>query len=309
MTEETDKMKDLLIKLQILTNGLVEERKKSKNYLDKIKHLEKMLQQKDNEVVELTKQKFELQAQLTFEKSKKPVKQNNKLTETQINQYEEVINEQGFKLRELDAKMKNEKEIFAQQKAQFKNIINEQNSQITDLKEKYQNSLKTNKQLMEQQETVNEKILKFEEEKKQYDQNFRRYQNDKVIVQNKNVELSNQLDELRKEKYEKENEIEELKKKNEDLSIQLIQMKTNLINKQLTPKSFKVEMIKPKKYIEIVLQKNKELDNYEMVIKGRSKKEEHINLLDISIFEINIKDKNRIDIVYMVSKNNFLNFV
>ena len=31
MTEETDKMKDLLIKLQILTNGLVEERKKSKN--------------------------------------------------------------------------------------------------------------------------------------------------------------------------------------------------------------------------------------------------------------------------------------
>ena len=70
MAEETDKMKDLLIKLQILTNGLVEERKKSKNYLDKIKHLEKMLQQKDNELVELTKQKFELQAQLTFEKSK-----------------------------------------------------------------------------------------------------------------------------------------------------------------------------------------------------------------------------------------------
>ena len=43
MSEETDKMKDLLIKLQILTNGLVEERKKSKNYLEKIKELEKML--------------------------------------------------------------------------------------------------------------------------------------------------------------------------------------------------------------------------------------------------------------------------
>ena len=49
MTEENDKMKDLLIKLQILTNGLVEERKKSKNYLEKIKDLEKILQKKDNE--------------------------------------------------------------------------------------------------------------------------------------------------------------------------------------------------------------------------------------------------------------------
>ena len=43
---EDEKTKDLLIKLQILTNGLLEEKKKSQNYLDKIKELEKMLQKK-----------------------------------------------------------------------------------------------------------------------------------------------------------------------------------------------------------------------------------------------------------------------
>ena len=113
---------------------------------------------------------------------------------------------------------------------------------------------------------------------------------------------------LRKEKNEKESEIEELKKKNEDLSLQLIQMKTNLINKQLTTKSFKVELVKPKKILEIIFQKNNDLDNYEMVIKGRSKKDEHINLLDVSKFEISEKDKNKVDIEYMVSKNN-INFL
>ena len=45
-----DKTKDLLIKLQILTNGLIEERKKSKNYLEKIRVLEKCFQQNDKEV-------------------------------------------------------------------------------------------------------------------------------------------------------------------------------------------------------------------------------------------------------------------
>ena len=64
---EDKKTKDLLIKLQILTNGLIEERKKSQNYLNKIKELEKILQAKDNEIVILSKVKFDLQTDLTFE--------------------------------------------------------------------------------------------------------------------------------------------------------------------------------------------------------------------------------------------------
>ena len=306
MTEETNKMKDLLIKLQILTNGLVEERKKSKNYLDKIKELEKMLQQKDNEVVDLTKQKFELQANLTFERSKK-VKTNSKkknIDENQINHYEEIINEQGFRLRDLNNKLINEKESFIQQKEQFQLLIKQQTQQIVDLKQKFEKIDKENTELVKRQENINLMLKKFEEEKKEYSEKFESYQTDKVKVQNKNVELQNLLDEVRKENYEKDKEILELKKKNEDISIQLNEMKKLIVNKQLTPKSFKVEMIKlPKKTIEILFQKNKEMENYEIVIKGKSKKgeDEHINILDVSSFLINDKDKNRVDIEYMVS--------
>ena len=308
MAQENDKMKDLLIKLQILTNGLVEERKKSKNYLDKIKELEKMLQQKDNEVVDLTKQKFELQANLTFERSKK-VKTNSKkknIDENQINHYEEIINEQGFRLRDLNNKLINEKESFIQQKEQFQLLIKQQTQQIVDLKQKFEKIDKENTELVKRQENINLMLKKFEEEKKEYSEKFESYQTDKVKVQNKNVELQNLLDEVRKENYEKDKEILELKKKNEDISIQLNEMKKLIVNKQLTPKSFKVEMIKlPKKTIEILFQKNKEMENYEIVIKGKSKKgeDEHINILDVSSFLLNDKDKNRVDIEYTVSIN------
>ena len=305
MEQENDKMKDLLIKLQILTNGLVEERKKSKNYLDKIKELEKILQQKDNEIVDLTKQKFELQANLTFERSKK-VNTNTKkknIDENQINHYEEIINEQGFRLRELNNKLINEKESFSQQKEQFQLLIKQQSQQIVDLKQKFEKIDKENTELVKRQENINLMLKKFEEEKKEYSEKFESYQEDKVKVQNKNVELQNLLDEARKENYEKDKEIEELKKKNEDISIQLNDMKKLIVNKQLTPKAFKVEMIKSKKVIEILFQKNKEMDNYEIVIKDKSKKgeDEHINILDVSSFLINDKDKNRVDIEYMVS--------
>lgn len=304
MTEGNDKMKDLLIKLQILTNGLVEERKKSKNYLEKIKDLEKILQQKDNEVVELTKQKFDLQASLTFEKSKKPAKTNKKknVDESQINKYEEIINEQGFRLRDLNCKLNNEKETFEQQKLQFQNLIKEQGNKIIDLKEKYERSIEENKELNKNQEIINQMVENFKKEKKEYDMKFEAYQKDKVKVQNKNVELQNELDLLRKENYEKDKEIKELKKKNDDMGVQLNDMKNNLLNKKLSPKTFKVEMLKPKKTIEIKFQQNREEDKYEMVIKGKKGKDndEYINLLDINSFQMNTKDPCRVDIDYTV---------
>lgn len=308
MKEEKNKIKDLLIKLQILRNGLIDERKKNKNYLDKIKDLEAILQRKDNEIVELTKKKFDLEANLLFEKSKKPqIKQNKKknIDESQVNKYEEIINEQGFRLRNLNSQLQDEREAFDQQKIQFQTLITLQNQKFDDLQKKYDKVNKENIELSKNQENVNLMLKKFEEEKKEYLEKFERYQNDKIEVQNKNVEYQEQLDKLRKERFDSKKEIEELKKKNDDMAIKLNEMKILLVNKKLTKKSFKVEMIgKGKKLIEIVFQRNAMMDNYEMIIKGKNKNEseEHINLLDIINFQNNDKDKNRVDIKYIVSK-------
>ena len=108
--KEELKIKDLLIKLQVLTNGLIEERKKSQGYLDRIKEYEESLQKKDAEIVELTKEKFDLKSKLTLERSKQaPAKKNesyfssflNKIIEkpvddSKVTKLEEKINQQKF---------------------------------------------------------------------------------------------------------------------------------------------------------------------------------------------------------------------
>ena len=133
-------------------------------------------------------------------------------------------------------------------------------------------------------------------------QNLIKLKDDNNEKENEIVELRNRLDKLGQDKSKNEKEIEDLKKKNENLEIKLNEMQLTLFNKKLNAKSFKVEIYKSKKQIEIIFQQNIKEDIYEMVIKGKNKKEneEHINLLDIDSFLINDKDKNRIDIEYNV---------
>ena len=307
---EDEKTKDLLIKLQILTNGLIEERKKSQSYLDRIKELEKILQTKDNEIVSLSKAKFDLQADLTFERSKRDSKQGSKKfsKEMQIEQYEEIINEQGYKLRNINNQLINERENFEQQKTDFQTIIKAQTAKMEELKQLLEKERKENTDLRKKQYDIDLMLKEYEEDKVQYTEQFARYQNDKIETQKKNLEIQETIDKLRKESFEKEKQINDLVKNSEKLANQLNDMKSAIVNKQLTKKSFTVEMMgKGKKIIEIIFQKKQDSDSdkdeYEMSIINKSKNEiiEVINLLDISGFQINEKDKNRVDISYTVS--------
>ena len=310
---DDEKTKDLLIKLQILTNGLIEERKKSQNYLDKIKELEKMLQKKDDEIILLSKAKFDLQADLTFERSKKSTKQSNKkfTKEMQLEKYEEIINEQGYKLRNLNNQLTSEKELFEQQKSDFQTMIKTQSDQLLSLKNSLERERKENFDLKKKIEETKEMLKIYEVEKIKNDAIFERYQHDKIQVQNKNVELQATIDKLRKDNFEKDEQITGLVKKSEEYANRLNDMKASIMNKQLTKTTFTVELMgRGKKLIEILFQKAKDDDDdlnkneYEMVIKDRNKKdiEKHINLLDVSKFQIHDKDKNRVDISYTVSK-------
>ena len=304
-TEENSKMKDLLIKLQILTNGIVEERKKSKNYLDKIKELEKILQQKDNELVELTKQKFDLQASLTFEKSKQTTQTNKKKKgdETSINTYEQIINNQGAQLNEYKRKLKNKESDFNEQLERFRDLIKIRTDELAKEKEKYRNLFDEHQILLNNKNEVDKMLKNFEGERQKYNDDIKQLKNEKETAENKNKEYEKQIDELRKKFDSKEKEIVDLNKNNDDMAIKLNQMKMQLVEKELKEKKFKVEMIKPKKVIEMIFTKNKESNDYEIIIKGRNKNsEEHINILDISSFLID-QDKSRVDIEYMVSQN------
>ena len=69
--KETAQINELLNKIKILKNGVLEERKKSQVYLNRIKEYEKTLQLKDAEVAQIIKEKYQLDLALQSEKSKK----------------------------------------------------------------------------------------------------------------------------------------------------------------------------------------------------------------------------------------------
>ena len=64
-------IKDLSIKLQILTSALVAEREKTANYVAKIKEFEQMIIKKETEITNANKAKFDMQSELIDKKAKK----------------------------------------------------------------------------------------------------------------------------------------------------------------------------------------------------------------------------------------------
>ena len=73
-------IKDLSIKLQILTSALVAEREKTANYVAKIKEFEQMIIKKETQITNANKAKFDMQSELsTLTKKQKKTKQMSNL--------------------------------------------------------------------------------------------------------------------------------------------------------------------------------------------------------------------------------------
>ena len=324
--KEELKIKDLLMKLQILTNGLVEERKKSQSYLDRIKEYEDSLQKKDSEIVELTKEKFDLKSKLTLERSKsvtgkKPERKFSLFTKAPdsetVQKLEELVNQQKFEIKDLTQRLMEEKETFDQQKIKFQTMITLQNQQMMELKKKQQEiAERPAPEVPKSVENIQDKTDEIDSLKKKFD--F-----EKDDYERKLAELKNQLKE-EKEKYElinnKYNQLNEsytglkyenaaMKNQVTNLNTQLNKVKTEIHNKQLAPRVFQVEIIKNglvknKKSMTVTFTWNKEQKRCEIIftkISHDKVKTEVVNIMDISQFKISDKKKDNIEVVFTVS--------
>ena len=324
--KEELKIKDLLIKLQILTTGLVEERKKSQSYLERIKEYEDSLQKKDSEIVELTKEKFDLKSKLTLERSKSTTgkKTDRKFSlftkasdEEKVQKLEELVNQQKFEIKDLTQRLMEEKETFDQQKIKFQTMITLQNQQMIELKKKQQEVVvRPEPEVSKKVEVIPDKTDEVESLKRKFDVERDDYER-------KIAELKNQIKE-EKEKYEninnKYNQINEsytlLKYENSamktqvtNLNSQLSKVKIEVHNKQLAPRVFQVEIIKNglvknKKSMTVTFSWNKEQKRCEVTFTKISHdkiKSEVVNIMDISQFKVNDKKKDNIEVVFTVS--------
>ena len=325
--KEELKIKDLLIKLQVLTNGLIEERKKSQSYLDRIKEYEVSIQNKDSEIVELTKEKFDLKSKLTLEKSKQaPVKKNesyfsslfNKLIEkpvddSKVTKLEQKINQQKFEIRDLTQRLMEEKESFDQQKIKFQTMITLQNQEMAKLKQNLQNTQREGPRIEDNsvhQEVIDSLKRQFNIERDEYEKKLAEIKNELKEEKDRNEDLTNNLNQIKLQLDGKSSENTAMKKQISKLDSELNKAKIEIHNKQLSPRMFQVErikdgIVKTKKVMTITFQWNKSQNRIEVVFKrmkhGGKVKEDIVNIIDITSFQANEKKNEYIDVEFTVS--------
>ena len=335
MSEGELQIKDLLLKLQVLTYGLIEERKKSQSYLDRISELQETLQKKETEIVELTKMKFHLQSQLSLELAKKnPNKKNDgyissfisKIREKPVDQgyiseLEEKINQQKFEIKDLSQRLMEEKENFDQQKIKFQTMLALQTDKMSQTQKELEREKEKEKEIIKNMKPVVDNVSK--EKLKSLNE---KYNNEKRIFEMKINELK---DELTKEKKNRD-EINKLKSKLEEIQAEcemkkienkamkdqvtkldrdLVRAKIDLKDSKLNNKFFQVEklddsIVKNKKPMVLIfrwIKGTKTKKGRCEVIFKRPKTEEIVNLLDFNFFKINDKKKDFFDVSFMVS--------
>ena len=334
-------IKDLLLKLQVLTYGIIEERKKSQSYLQRIKEFEATLQKKDSEIVELTKAKFDLQSKLTLELSKKSLSKKNdgyisslinKFTEKPADQgyvteLEEKINQLKFEVKDLTQRLMEEKETFDQQKIKFQTMITLQNNNILKLQKDLEKEKKYQRELIEQKSTPvvdtesKEKLrrlsIKFSQQKDEYDDKISKIKRELDLEKKKEEEreiLKKEIEKYKEELYLKIAENDAMKNQVSILNKQITQAKNDVRDSKLQDRFFQVERIKDgsvknKKPMALLFRwirgTNNEKGRCEVVFRstqlGGSMKELAVNLLDFKTFKYHDRKKDYFDVCFMVS--------
>ena len=329
---EDMKLKEVLLKLQALTKSIQEEKSKSQSYLERIKEFESSLQEKDAEIEDLTKEKFELKSKLSLEKSKQaPQKKNVSLFSTLMNtimdkpedskvkKLEEKINQQNFEIKDLSQRLMEQKESFDQQKIQFQTMITLQNQQLNELKERLEEAKAQKEQQKDEKPEIDEKeeiellTNNFNRERDEYSKMIEDYKNELKESREKKKELDKKVSEYEENFTYRNVENNAMKKQMSKYVEQINKLKIEIHEKQLTDRIFQVEkpsegigIGKSKKVMTIMFTWNKTKNIIEVKFRrlkdgGKSVKEDIVNILDIKSFCKSNNKSDTIDISFIVS--------
>ena len=179
--EENQLIEETYDKLESLSFQLIEERKKTSSYQEKIKQYEKNLSQKDENIQLLMKEKKELEEKLNYNNMKKPKTVTfNKLMGNILKGKDE---EQKLKLEKeikilrdqiyiLNKKKEEDNIKFEQNKSKLQVELTKQNKDINDIKEILNKVSEENKKLLEEKENkiklIKDEEIDFEKVKEEY---------------------------------------------------------------------------------------------------------------------------------------------
>ena len=334
------KIKDLLKKLQILTNGLEEEKKKAQGYLDRIREYDESLHKKEAEIVDLRKEKFELKSKLTIVKSQQEASSKKSesmfssflskmvtekpVDEAKLKKLEEKISLQQSEIKNLTQQLMDEKESFDQQKIKFQTKIAMQNQEMSGLKEELEKAKSEIKKppvdtakIAKRNENIEMLKHNFNKERDEFSKLLAEVKNELKVTNDENDEYTNKLLKLKQDCEMANAENTKLKDQLSDYGSQISKLKKEINDKKLSDRIFQVErikdgIVKSKKVMTINFSWNKNRNIIEVKFKrmkhGGKVKEDVINILDITKFEKNDKKPENIDVIFNVSRYIYNNF-
>ena len=314
LVQNNSYVKDLIMKMNILSNGLVNERKKSALLQKKNEELQKQYEIKENECLELNKKIKDL------ESFKKKFSQNNLNTkENEITNNDKINNEiiiqkfadeiSSLKLENEDLKIKlnNSMTNLDNKIKQYSKIIEVQTEKLT---KKETENMELKKNIFELNEKINnnsnitkEEIENLKKEKNHFEILFKQTENEKKEIKNKYEESLNNIKNLEEEKKNNLEKIHQQEINGIKLAQKLTEYKNLLIELNTKIQIFHVQRINTftKSEMDITFGKDKN-NNFVMKIDDGNSAS-LVNIEDIE--SVKQLDKNILEIKYMFNSKKY----
>ena len=333
-------VKDLLVKVDILKKGVVDERKKTTILATKIKQLEEEINSKNNEIKKLNQEKINLETKTNEENN------NNIITDKQTENALSIAKEDIRKLNEQIINLKLEQETAT-------NKMNKTLDETEDLKKEYQTQIKllseANSNQLKDIKNLKSEKAKLEQDLEEANKKLNTPQTptpppemirERELLLREREQLLRQKDQLISEKehfeallkdYKKSKEeaivqMEACLKKNGEMAIEIQNLKDTLQTKEVNASKMAQKLAEYKSNLLIMnlrsyafhakrvgLINHNELDiiftkdnhgNYVMIIEEKNVSDS-INILDVESVNQPDKKKNKVDISYMFKSKKY----
>ena len=330
-------VKDLIVKLDVLKKGIVEERKKIAIFVSKIKQLEEELNSKTNEIKKLTEEKIKNEEQ-NKEENNKAISNHHNSNDEQSEIALSSAKEEIRKLNEQIISLKLEQETT-------NNKMKKTLDETEDLKKEYQTQIKL---LSEANDTIIKQFKELKSEKSKVDKELETLkieitkqsripppemvrereilirEKDQLILEKEHFEAL--IKDYKKSKDEAIIQLEACLKKNGELVVEnqtykdsiykheidagkmaqkLAEFKNIILSMNLRNQVFHVKKVGLISHNEIDIIFGKGQDgNYVMRIDEKNNSD-MINILDVESVNQNEKKKNKVDISYMLKSKKY----
>ena len=329
-------VKDLVVKLDVLKKGVVDERKKTALLISKIKQLEEELNNKNNEIKRLSQEKLNPEEQTSSNNNNDTSKKvEDKKSEMALILAKEEIRKLNEQIINLQLEQENRNNKMKKTNEETEDLKKDYQVQIKLLSEANDSIIKELKNLKNENKTLEKKL---DEEKKRAeniinsvpiqelmrDKEILIREKDKLLLEKEHFEAL--IADYKKSKDEAMGQLDACLKKNGELVLEnqtykdsiythevnsgkmaqkLAEYKNIILNMSLRNQVFHVKKVGliSQNEMDIIFGKDKN-GNYVMRIDEKNNSE-MIDILDVESVNQNEKKKNRIDISYMYKSKKY----